>query len=57
MGVAPEEVVSRMEQMVPVRRLGRPEEYGYLATFLASEAASYLTGTAIPLDGGLLRSY
>ncbi|WP_445384263.1 SDR family oxidoreductase [Robiginitalea sp. IMCC44478] len=57
MGIAPEEVVSRMEQMVPVRRLGRPEEYGYLAAFLASEAASYLTGTAIPLDGGLLRSY
>lgn len=57
MGIAPEEVISRLEQTVPVRRLGRPEEYGYLVTFLASDAAAYLTGTAIPLDGGLLRSY
>jgi 3-oxoacyl-[acyl-carrier protein] reductase len=40
-----------------VRRLGRPEEYGYLAAFLASDQAAYLTGAVIPLDGGLLRSY
>jgi 3-oxoacyl-[acyl-carrier protein] reductase len=41
---------------VPAARLGRPEEYGDLVTFLASERAGYLTGTVIPLDGGLLRS-
>ena len=41
---------------VPVARLGRPEEYGDLVAFLASERAAYLTGTVIPLDGGLLRS-
>lgn len=41
---------------VPSGRLGRPEEYGDLVAFLCSERAAYLTGTVIPLDGGLLRS-
>src|SRR5262249_29101829 len=44
------------EQRVPARRLGLPEEYGDLVAFLCSERAAYLTGTVIPLDGGLLRS-
>lgn len=37
---------------IPMQRLGRPEEYGQFVAFLASEQASFLTGTAIPLDGG-----
>lgn len=41
---------------VPAGRLGRPEEYGDLAAFLCSERAAYITGTVIPIDGGLLRS-
>lgn len=41
---------------VPAGRLGTPEEYGDLVAFLCSERAAYLTGTVIPLDGGLLRS-
>jgi 3-oxoacyl-[acyl-carrier protein] reductase len=41
---------------VPAGRLGRPEEYGDLVAFLASDRAAYLTGTVIPLDGGALRS-
>jgi 3-oxoacyl-[acyl-carrier protein] reductase len=41
---------------VPAGRLGQPEEYGDLVAFLCSERAAYLTGTVIPLDGGLLRS-
>ncbi len=41
---------------VPAGRLGRPEEFGDLVAFLCSERAAYLTGTVIPLDGGLLRS-
>ncbi|MCO5725207.1 SDR family oxidoreductase [Robiginitalea marina] len=57
LGVSPAEVTKTLIQQVPVRRLGRPEEYGYLAAFLASDQAAYLTGAAIPLDGGLLRSY
>jgi 3-oxoacyl-[acyl-carrier protein] reductase len=44
------------KERVPVARLGRPEEYGDLVAFLCSERAAYLTGTVIPLDGGMLRS-
>jgi len=43
-------------QDVPAGRLGQPQEYGDLVAFLCSERAAYLTGTVIPLDGGLLRS-
>lgn len=41
---------------VPAARLGTPEEYGDLVAFLCSERAGYITGTTIPIDGGLLRS-
>jgi 3-oxoacyl-[acyl-carrier protein] reductase len=41
---------------LPAGRLGRPEEYGDLVAFLCSERAAYITGTVIPIDGGLLRS-
>jgi 3-oxoacyl-[acyl-carrier protein] reductase len=41
---------------VPAGRLGRPDEYGDLVAFLCSERAAYITGTVIPIDGGMLRS-
>jgi 3-oxoacyl-[acyl-carrier protein] reductase len=41
---------------VPAGRLGRPEEYGDLVAFLCSERAAYITGTVIPLDGGILHA-
>jgi 3-oxoacyl-[acyl-carrier protein] reductase len=41
---------------VPAGRLGQPEEYGDLVAFLCSERAAYITGTVIPIDGGLLHS-
>ena len=56
MKVPIEEVKSTMESQTAVRRIGKPEEYGFLVAFLASDKAAYLTGTAIPLDGGYLRS-
>jgi NAD(P)-dependent dehydrogenase (short-subunit alcohol dehydrogenase family) len=37
---------------LPLGRYGRPEEFANLATFLVSDAASYITGTAINVDGG-----
>jgi len=48
------EVAAREE--VPVGRLGQPDEYGDLVAFLCSDRAAYITGTVIPIDGGLLRS-
>ncbi len=56
LGVTASEVRSIMENNVPTKRIGKPEEYAYLVTFLASEKAAYITGTNIPIDGGLLKS-
>lgn len=41
---------------VPAGRLGKPEEFGDLVAFVSSDRAAYLTGTVIPLDGGMTRS-
>jgi 3-oxoacyl-[acyl-carrier protein] reductase len=40
---------------VPTGRIGRPEEMAWAAAFLCSDRAAYITGTAIPVDGGVLR--
>jgi NAD(P)-dependent dehydrogenase (short-subunit alcohol dehydrogenase family) len=41
---------------VPMGRMGQPEELGDVVAFLSSPRASYVTGTAIPIDGGTMRS-
>jgi len=56
MGISVDQVRKAMEEQVPVKRIGDPQEYGYLVAFLASDKASYITGTNIPIDGGLLKS-
>jgi len=55
-GIDEAEARSRWETEIPMRRLGEPREFAALAAFLASERASYITGTSITVDGGWVRS-
>ena len=45
------------EARIPLRRYGRPEEFGRTAAFLLSPAASYLTGLMVPVDGGMRHGF
>lgn len=56
LGIPEREVLREMKSKVPLKRIGDPKEYGYLVAFLASEKAAFITGTQIPIDGGLLKS-
>ncbi len=51
-----EEVAAESTGSIPVGRYGEPEEYGDVVAFLASAQASYLTGSVIRVDGGLIAS-
>ena len=55
-GITPAEVTARWEREIPMERLGDVREFAALAAFLASERASYITGTSIPVDGGWIRA-
>ncbi|SDS90505.1 SDR family oxidoreductase [Jiangella sp. DSM 45060] len=55
-GRDPEEVKAAASKVIPLRRYGRPEEFGRVAAFVLSPAASYLTGSMIAVDGGSIRS-
>jgi 3-oxoacyl-[acyl-carrier protein] reductase len=51
-----EEVKKRSLESIPMGRLGDPKEFGKVAAFLCSEAASYMTGSTLYVDGGSVRA-
>ena len=55
-GLSIDEIRKRSEAAIPMGRLGEPEEYAKAAVFLFSNAASYITGATLQVDGGAIRS-
>lgn len=55
-GITPEQYLDQAVDVIPMKRYGRPEEFGDAVAFLCSERASYITGASIQIDGGILRS-
>jgi 3-oxoacyl-[acyl-carrier protein] reductase len=53
----PELALAAVKAEIPLRRLGEPAEFGRVAAFVLSPAASYLSGLTVPVDGGALRGY
>jgi 3-oxoacyl-[acyl-carrier protein] reductase len=50
-------VIGAITEQIPLGRLGEPDEVANLVVFLGSEAAAYITGTAIQVDGGIVQGY
>ncbi len=55
-GASMSDALARWEREIPIGRLAEPREFAALAAFLASERASYITGSSIAVDGGWIRS-
>ena len=49
----PKETVEHWQSGIPLGRIGEPEEIASMVTFLSSDAANYISGANIPIDGGL----
>jgi 3-oxoacyl-[acyl-carrier protein] reductase len=55
-GRSVEEVTAESQGTIPLSRYGKPEEYADVVAFLASERASYITGSIVRVDGGMIPS-
>jgi 2-deoxy-D-gluconate 3-dehydrogenase len=53
-GVDQQEILQHFLARIPMGRMGEPDEIGMVALFLASDMSSYMTGTQVVVDGGVL---
>lgn len=56
-GISVEQVMEEARSRIPLKRYGDPLEFARVVTFLASEMSSYVSGSTIMVDGGMVRSY
>jgi 3-oxoacyl-[acyl-carrier protein] reductase len=54
-GLPVEDYIARSSRDIPLGRIGTPDEFAHVVVFLASERASYVTGVALQVDGGVVR--
>ncbi|MBA3704878.1 MAG: SDR family oxidoreductase [Bacteroidetes bacterium] len=50
-----EEIIKNAEASIPMQKIATAKEFAQLAVFLSSEESGYITGTVIPIDGGLIK--
>jgi 3-oxoacyl-[acyl-carrier protein] reductase len=55
-GITPDQAKAKSISAIPLGRYGEPPEFGRVAAFLLSDAAAYMTGATVPVDGGLIKS-
>ncbi len=55
-GTTPEDELGQITANIPLRRMASPEEFGQVAAFLLSPAASYISGVTLSVDGGMTRA-
>jgi 3-oxoacyl-[acyl-carrier protein] reductase len=55
-GVSADAAKAKALGTIPMGRYGQPDEFGRVGAFLLSDAASYMTGATVQVDGGFIRS-
>jgi 3-oxoacyl-[acyl-carrier protein] reductase len=55
-GISPADAKARSAAAIPMGRYGEPDEFGRVGAFLLSDAASYMTGATVQVDGGMIKS-
>ena len=56
-GLSKDQIVNEALQKIPLKRYGETDEFAKVVCFLASDASSYMTGSTITVDGGMIRGY
>jgi len=56
-GLSREEIEHESLQNIPLKRYGDPDEFARVVAFLASDASSYVTGSSLMIDGGMVKAY